>query len=474
MISHRPTLVAISYIHALVLIQACSLEQEDQDITGSPVISTGLTGPITLKTNNGHYVWARNGGGGEISAISGGGNTWETFTMVVLGNNKVAFRCYDGKHYLSALNGGGTTVNASAYSIGTNETFTMIGEATNTQTAKSPDGEESNTQTAKSSLISIMKTKGCVWEGLLSGFGTGETDSLIALLNRSGCQYLHRAIDTWPVPPDFDKAKSIMAKITKKNLIYGMENAESINTSANYYYPDEQRNFDFASMCKKGTSGKNAWGGTCVPTLASQEYQKFVLYIAQQGIDIGIQDISFGQPYLYDTIQNPILPSIISKIKAYAKSKGKKVVCGGQTNDIDDESYLRAFDYIWGGLGQDTNGNIENSECSSKWTGFCWALLWHPKWASKANDVLLHLDWYGDPKDDLDVFTRFSHDLRSTFLTKMYNFFKSKNMGFLIPYFAPKGGTEGCSAQNGSYSPDDAYSCKDESTDNKLLGKDNF
>ena len=35
-------------------------------------------------------------------------------------------------------------------------------------------------------------------------------------------------------------------------MIYGMDLAEAISATAPYYYSDENRNFDFASMCKNG------------------------------------------------------------------------------------------------------------------------------------------------------------------------------------------------------------------------------
>jgi len=67
----------------------------------------------------------------------------------------------------------------------------------------------------KSPLMAAIKSNGCVWDGLLSGYAGSETDSSVALLNRSQCQYLHRSLETWAWPPDFAQAQNIMSRITK-------------------------------------------------------------------------------------------------------------------------------------------------------------------------------------------------------------------------------------------------------------------
>lgn len=240
--------------------------------------------------------------------------------------------------------------------------------------------------------------------------------------------------------------------------------AEAISTTATYYYPDENRNFNFAGMCVSGTIGQ--WGAnTCIPSYSSSEYQKYLLYIAKKAVDLGIQDFAFGQVYLCDNMSNPILPSLMTQIRQYAVSKGKNVVMGGQTNSVQDENYLRSFDYIFGGVGEDPNGNIESGACSSKFSasGFCWALLWNSTFAAKANDVLLHFDWYGGVDDDMDTFSKMSQGLRAQFLSDKYAFFKSKNMGFTMPYLAPLASSGGCYGQNAyQYSPDNKYTCRDE------------
>jgi len=91
--------------------------------------------------------------------------------------------------------------------------------------------------------MDTLKKRGCVADGFLSQYA-GNTDSMVKLINRSECQYLHRALETWLSPPDFDKATEIMLKIKKPNMVFGMFIAEAIRKSATYFYPDENRNFD--------------------------------------------------------------------------------------------------------------------------------------------------------------------------------------------------------------------------------------
>ena len=57
-----------------------------------------------------------------------------------------------------------------------------------------------------------LKNRGCVADGILSGYG-GDAKNSIALINRSKCVYLHRALETWAAPPDFELAKKNMQKI---------------------------------------------------------------------------------------------------------------------------------------------------------------------------------------------------------------------------------------------------------------------
>lgn len=317
-------------------------------------------------------------------------------------------------------------------------------------------------------LMQKMKTRGCVADGLLTGSG-GDTAGSIALINRSECQYLHRAVETWAAPPDFSEVSQNMARIQKEGLIYGMFLAEAVGTNSTYYYPDENRYFNFPAMCREGSAG--FWGnGTCKAYFGSQEYRKYLRYITRKAIDLGIQSFMFGQIYFQDNdIRSKWLAKdIVKEMRSYADSKNKTIVIGAQTNDIDNKDYLNLFDYIEGGVGVNNAGNIENGPCLSRWWkrpgDRCWALLWNDRFAQKAKNVFLHLDWSGLAYDDMSVFARMDQTTRAKTLANLYRNFTQKNMGFMMPYLAVVyDRNNGCfGAQRNYYSPDNKYSCKDE------------
>jgi hypothetical protein len=317
--------------------------------------------------------------------------------------------------------------------------------------------------------VNKMKTEGCVTDGFLSSYGKKYADDLANLIKRSNCYYLHRALETWLVPPDFYFAQEMMQKIDKPNLVYGMFIAEALNQKAKYYNEDEERYFDFDSMCRKSSTG--TWGfRTCKPSFERDEYRNYLRYITRKAMDIGIQSFLFGQIFLQESTGDPIAPEIVKEMRDYAKEKNLEIFIGAQTNNITDEKYLRIFDYIEGGVGIDNEGNIEDGPCLSK-RGSCWALLWHENFASKANNVFLHLDWSGIKSDDMSIFARMNKETRAKTLKSLYKNFTEKNMAFLMPYFAVLDKTNnGCHGpKEGFYSPDMQYSCQDEDEINKIL-----
>jgi hypothetical protein len=320
-----------------------------------------------------------------------------------------------------------------------------------------------------------MKKQGCVADGFLSDYGEN-SNSNIKLVNRSNCYYLHRALETWLQPPDFKLAKKIQSRITKQDLVYGMFIAEAIDTTVNYEYEPEQRNFDFKAMCRDGS--QNKWGEhTCQPSFEKKEYMLYVETITKQAIDMGIQSFLFGQIYLQDNNDpdRSLLRTVIMNMRNYAKSQGLDIVIGAQTNDIEEESYLRLFDFIEGGTGLHTDGSIEDNACFSRWWkkegDWCWALLWNDRFATKANNVFIHLDWSGKLGDDMSTFARLSQSERATTLQNLHNFFLKKNIGFLLPILAPlpkdNGGCFG--PKERFYSPDNRYNCQDEAAINAIL-----
>jgi hypothetical protein len=316
-----------------------------------------------------------------------------------------------------------------------------------------------------------LKTQGCVADGLLTEYNP-ENERFIDLINRSNCYYLHRAIETWLEPPNFKRVSNVMDQISKKDVVYGMFIAEATDIKARYYNEKKQRTFDFKEMCHRGS--ENVWGEhTCKPTFSSNEYRDYLKQITRQAIDLGVQSFTFGQVYMQESSSRDYLPQIARDIRAYAEKKGVDVVIGAQTGSITDPQYLKHFDYIEGGVGIDSNGNIENGPCLSR-KGSCWALLWNKAYSGVAKNVLLHLDWTGIMQDDLDVFARMTPEKRARTLRNLYKYFTAKKMGFLMPYFGVldrnNGGCFG--PKKRYYSPDNAYSCQDENTiDTILSGK---
>lgn len=322
-------------------------------------------------------------------------------------------------------------------------------------------------------LLEVMKRRGCVADGLLSGYG-GDTQSSVDLINRSECLYLHRALESWLNPPDFELARRTKALITKPDMIYGMFVSEALNTDAEYYSSLENRVLKFSDMCQSESEG--FWGAhTCKASFASDEYRAYVRDITQKAMGMGIQSFLFGQIAFQDPDRSGA-PKVLDEMREYARSKRMKIAIGAQTNTITDGRYLDLFDYIEGGVGITKDGEIEEKPCASRYEsqGWCWALLWNQKYLSRANAVLLHLDWSGIADDDMSVFAGMSRDGRAEVLRKLSEKFNDDpkgKTGFLFPFltalYDQNGGCYG--ARKDSYSPDNRYSCKDEDAMNSIL-----
>ncbi|PIP27747.1 MAG: hypothetical protein COX30_00270 [Candidatus Moranbacteria bacterium CG23_combo_of_CG06-09_8_20_14_all_39_10] len=319
--------------------------------------------------------------------------------------------------------------------------------------------------------MDLIKNNGCVADGFLSGYGD-KTSEIAKTINRSKCVYLHRALETWLKPPDFAEAVVIMEKIDKKPLVYGMFLAEAISTRKKYTDPVEGERHYFEKMCREGTEGR--WGNdTCVPTIQKVEYRRYLKAITHRAMDMGIQSFLFGQIQLQDEHPNSTeteIIKIIADMRQYAQERGMQIIIGAQTDDITDEKYLRLFDYIEGGVGIDDQGRVENQPCSSNHVS-CWALLWDKKYSTKANNVLLHLDWSGLTWDDMGIFARMPADKRSATLTSLYRKFTSQKMGFMMPFLAVLNhDNDGCYGPNKNfYTPSEKYKCKDEADINAIM-----
>lgn len=68
---------------AALLKRLVALENKVAEVAARPVPSApaGLSGRIALKTNDGHYLCAEAGGGGDVNATREGAGPWETFTV---------------------------------------------------------------------------------------------------------------------------------------------------------------------------------------------------------------------------------------------------------------------------------------------------------------------------------------------------------------------------------------------------------
>lgn len=321
-------------------------------------------------------------------------------------------------------------------------------------------------------LLEAMRLRGCVADGILSGYG-GDTAASIDLLNRSECLYLHRALESWLNPPDFELARRVMRRIEKPNVLYGMFVSEALNTEAEYYSSSENRVLKFSDMCQPGSEG--FWGkNTCKSSFESAEYRAYLRDITRKAMDMGVKSFLFGQISFQDPTRKRA-PDILGEMYQYAKEKKMRIAIGAQTNTITSKKYLELFDYIEGGVGIAKDGDVEEKPCASRYEkeGWCWALLWHKKYSDHANMVLLHLDWSGIKGDDMAVFASMDRDDRKKTLEKLHKKFNGSDekTGFLFPFLATlydkNGGCYG--AKKSFYSPDNRYSCKDEDVMNELL-----
>ncbi len=319
-----------------------------------------------------------------------------------------------------------------------------------------------------------MKKQGCVADGLLNGDYPGDGKT-IKLINRSNCYYLHRAVETWLEPPDFEAIDKNL-KDLRGGFVVGMFLAEAIDTKANYAYPLEGRDFDFDRMCRPGS--KNFWGEhTCKPYLMSREYRTYLRYITRRAMDRGVQVFMFGQVYLQDAndLSKSPISEVIAEMREYAAYHGMEIFVGAQTNDITDEKYLSKFDFIEGGVGLASDGTVENGPCFSRWWkkegDWCWGLLWNDRFSKKAKNVFVHYDWSGKIGDDMSVFTRMSAEKRHETTARLHEYFTSKGIGFLLPYLSrlhvDNGGCVGPAKR--FYTPDDRFSCDDEDAWNFIL-----
>lgn len=323
-----------------------------------------------------------------------------------------------------------------------------------------------------------MKKEGCVADGLLNGYGEKE-ERMAKYINRSDCYYLHRSIETWLDPPDWDKIDEVKQQIKKQDIVYGMFIAEAIDKKANYHFNEENREFEFEEMCRGGSN--NYWGEhTCKPSFEKSEYRKYLRAITHEAMDRGVQVFLFGQIFYQESagLKRYFVHDVIADMRAYADWLGMEIVIGAQTNDIEDERYLQLFDFIEGGIGIDDGGDFpKNEACHPRWYeeegDWCWALLWNDRYATKAHNVFLHLDWSGKKNDDMARFSRMDRNERKRTLEYLHTYFTSRGHGFLLPVLARLHGENGgCYGPTTHfYAPNNEFECKDEEIIRDILNK---
>lgn len=86
---------------------------------------------IHIKTQNGHYWYAENGGGGQINATRKSPGTWETFSIIdvnkgALESGDVVYLKTYNNHFVTAINGGGDSMYADRTAAGEWESFKII------------------------------------------------------------------------------------------------------------------------------------------------------------------------------------------------------------------------------------------------------------------------------------------------------------------------------------------------------------
>ena len=97
-------------------------------IDSEPLLKSIKTMPVifdkfALMTDKGYFLCAERGGGSRIVADREGVATWETFSLVALDGNRVAFRTYNNNYFSLSDN---HEINAKSDSIKQNEKFELI------------------------------------------------------------------------------------------------------------------------------------------------------------------------------------------------------------------------------------------------------------------------------------------------------------------------------------------------------------
>ena len=327
--------------------------------------------------------------------------------------------------------------------------------------------------------VELLKTKSCMFDGLIvepvSGATSDDFNSNIEVLSRSNCEFLPRAIETWEAPPNFkliEKNLNIVRKRTNKNYVYGMFISEAIATKK-IYKDDFGKAFDFEAMCVPGT--QDHWRtASCIPNVAHAEYQRYIFYIVEKAMVLGVRDFTFGQ--LGHVDPRRVMPSVIDRIRNIAERLGAVITIGGQPNGIMREDYLRKFDYVItpSYIDDVTPAQVRSNEYGQCKAGTnCQAIYFHPSLVGISNAVIAEVDWFGRD-DDAHRLGKKTKEERHRYIYELSQALKEKGVGFILPFriWYNYGALGGCFGQNTYlYSASNEYKngCGDEDAWNAIL-----
>lgn len=124
---------------------------------------------MALKTIEGYYVTAEGGGGGEVTATRLSGEfpigAWETFELIILEGNKVAFMTHNG-HFLTADSMRKELIVADRNVLGEWEKFDML-QADSVENTENSDiySIETFGQIGHNVLVRVASSNNFVWVG---------------------------------------------------------------------------------------------------------------------------------------------------------------------------------------------------------------------------------------------------------------------------------------------------------------------
>ena len=122
-------------VYGAVLVRAGNADHVD-------VPEFVVAGRVTLRTDNGHYLCAEDGGknGREVTARPLNPAEWETFEVIPMGGNKIALKSAYGQ-YVNADGGGGKMIHAFQGNPTDTAIFEMIGRGNGRIALRTSDGQ---------------------------------------------------------------------------------------------------------------------------------------------------------------------------------------------------------------------------------------------------------------------------------------------------------------------------------------------